>query len=107
MNDSEFHRLSDATLDTLFALFEEADARGQLDADYEGGIMTLELKDGKQLIISKHLPSRQLWLSSPLSGGLHFAYDAATRQWRLPSGQGLRETLSRDIEQLAGVKVAV
>jgi CyaY protein len=106
MNETEFHRLADATLNALFATMEEADNSGALEVEYLEGIMTLEFDSGKQIIISKHMPSRQIWVSSPLSGGLHFSYHPQQQDWRTASGQELLPLLSQDIEKLSGVKVA-
>ena len=83
MNETEFHHLAHIQLSTVFDILEDADRQGLLDVEYEGGIMTIGLPDGRQCVLSKHVPSCELWLSSPVSGGLHFSYDAAAG-WHLP-----------------------
>ena len=96
MNETEFHRLADNMLNTMFDALEEADEKGALDVEYQDGIMTIRLPGGKQYIVSKHAPSQQIWLSSPLSGGLHFSYDAAT--WALPTGARLSGVLAEEFK---------
>jgi len=103
MNETDFHRLADMTLDAMSAALEEADAGGLLDVEHDGGIITVELPDGRQFIVSKHAPSRQLWLSSPVSGGLHFRYEEAHQDWQLADGTSLKAVLSAELKKLAGV----
>ncbi|MDE3059637.1 MAG: iron donor protein CyaY [Pseudomonadota bacterium] len=95
MNESEFHRRADDTLNALADALEEADARGALEVEYQAGIMTIELSSGTSYIISKHAPSQELWLSSPRSGGLHFHY--ADGEWKLADGRTLEGILSQEL----------
>lgn len=104
MNETEYHLLADAELDTLLEPLEEADGQALLEVEYQDGVMTIQLPSGQQFILSKHVASRQLWLSSPLSGGLHFSCDAASRQWKLSDGRSLPEMLAHDLQTL-GVPV--
>jgi len=94
MNESDFHSLADAELAVLSDALEIADGEGALELESESGVMTIELPGGKQWVVSKHAPTRQLWLSSPVSGGLHFGYDGA---WKLPDGRILRELLAQEL----------
>jgi len=102
MNETEYHRLADIALGKLYDILEEADANGSLDAEYQDGIVTIGLPSNKQYIISKHVMSRELWLSSPLSGGLHFSYDG---EWKLPDGRTLADILCAELKMLAGIEV--
>jgi len=74
MNETEFHALADKTLNFLYDLLEKLDEQGMIDMEYEAGVMTIMLQNGKQFVVSKHAPTQQLWLSSPVSGGLHFSF---------------------------------
>lgn len=94
MNESEFHRLSDDMLTRLYDALEAADESGALEAECASGVLTLQLPSGEQYIVSKHTASRQIWLSSPLSGGLHFSYDGA---WKLQDGRTLEEILTAEL----------
>lgn len=80
MDDSAFESLADSLLDTL----EEA-IGAHADAERQGGVLTVDGDDGTWLV-NKHAPTRQIWLSSPLSGARHFAFDAASGQWRNTRG---------------------
>ncbi|MBM3643439.1 MAG: iron donor protein CyaY [Alphaproteobacteria bacterium] len=76
MNESDFETLADRLLDAL----ETALADAGLDAERSGGVLTIEADQGIW-IVNKHAPTRQIWLSSPLSGARHFAWDEGTRRW--------------------------
>ncbi len=105
MQESHFHQLADTWLADAQDALEEADTEGVLDIEYAHGSLTITLANGKVLLISKHTPSRQLWLSSPLSGGLHFSYDEKTASWILANGCILPELLAKELHALSGVSL--
>ncbi len=73
LDDNAFHAAADATLSALMETIE--DGLGDvLDVDMNGGILTIELDSGGRYVINKHAPSRQIWMSSPVSGATHFGY---------------------------------
>lgn len=76
MTHSAFETLADSLLATL----EEA-LGDHVDAELQGGILTVEGGEGTW-IVNKHAPTQQIWLSSPLSGARHYAYDAGLGQWQ-------------------------
>ncbi len=103
MEETDFHILADAVLGAIEQDLEDADQDGYLEVDRVGGVLTLSLPDGKQFVISKHVPTRQLWVSSPFSGAHHFGYDAPTKQWMLENRQELRLLLDGELAHtLAG-----
>ena len=104
LDETRFHPLADAFLSALFEQIEAADQGGVIDAEYQGGILTLELENGKTLVVSKHAPSLQIWLSSPISGGLHFRHENG--DWKLPDGRELKTMLAAELKQLSGVEIA-
>ncbi len=106
LSETHFHAIADATLLHLFDRLEDAFERGDFEElDLNGGILTIEAEDGRTFIISKHAPSCQLWLASPISGGHHFPYRESTASWALDSGQDLTSILATELESVAGVKV--
>ncbi|WP_428681777.1 iron donor protein CyaY [Reyranella sp.] len=82
MTHSAFETLADSLLATL----EEALA-DHVDAELQGGILTVE-GDAGTWIVNKHAPTQQIWLSSPVSGARHYAYDAGVGQWQDTRGVG-------------------
>lgn len=67
--------------DSLLAMLDEALGDDDVvDAELQGGILTVEGDEGTW-IVNKHAPTRQIWLSSPRSGARHYAFDADAGQW--------------------------
>ena len=103
MSENDFHARADATQEALLEALESADADGAVEVDLLDGIVSITLPDGRQWLVSKHAPSEQLWLSSPISGGLHFSFDAASKRWQLADGRGLTALLAAELHAQAGV----
>lgn len=103
MNETEFHSLADTWIAAATDMLEEEES---LDVEHFGGILTIIAPSEKTLVISKHAPNRELWLASPVSGGLHFSYDAPNKQWSLADGRTIEQVLSEDLKSLAGLDVA-
>jgi frataxin len=100
LSDTAFAALSNATLNRLADTIEAADEDGVLEVELLGGILTLTLPSGQQFLLNRHGPSKQIWLSSPLSGGLHFDYDEDAQDWCLSDGRRLDTLLKAELETL-------
>lgn len=107
MLEKDFGKLAEKTLDKMADALDAFDESGDLELEYQNGILTIILNSGKQLIINKHAPSQQIWLSSPISGGLHFSYDNILDKWKLPDGRVLNDILSEELKTLANIEVAL
>lgn len=106
MDESAFQAAAEATLGRLYAAIDER-LGDDIDAELRGGILTLEFEDGRQYVINKHAPTRQLWLSSPVSGVAHFDYDEASRSWRSTrGGPPLVERLAAELAAATGRDIA-
>jgi frataxin len=104
MDEREFETLAEQTLRAFMARIEDS---LDVDVDLRGGILTIELDDGRQYVLNKHAPNRQLWLSSPLSGASHYGHDPATGGWRSTrGGPPLAELLAAELAQLTGADIA-
>ncbi len=101
-DESAFHDAADAWLEALFELLETEDAEARLDIELEGGVMQIVTDEKTTLVVSKHAPTRQLWLSSPISGGLHFSGMEGGKDWALKDGRQLSVVLSEELHQLTG-----
>jgi frataxin len=76
MSDSAFETLADS----LLAALEEA-LGDHADAELQGGVLNVEA-DAGIWVVNKHAPTQQIWLSSPLSGARHYAFDGLSGQWK-------------------------
>ncbi|MDH5488851.1 MAG: iron donor protein CyaY [Rhodospirillaceae bacterium] len=79
-HDNEFNVMAEQTIENLFDSIER-ELSHMAEVDLEGGILNVELDDGRVYIINKHAPNRQIWLSSPLSGAHHFSFDGGVGAW--------------------------
>ena len=107
MNEQKFHAIADATLMHLFDRLEDAFERGdfeELDFEEEG-VLKIETNGGQVFIVSKHAPSCQMWLASPISGGSHYSYNESEEVWELADGSTLKARLMEEIAQTANVRV--
>lgn len=97
MTESEYHR----TVDEILARVERAaEATEGVDADLEGGVLTLECPDGSRIIVNRQTPNREIWVAAR-SGGFHFAWkDGAWRDTR--SGAELFASLGEIARAQAG-----
>jgi frataxin len=90
MSESAFESLADS----LLAALEEAIGD---DAELQGGILTVEGEG--TWIVNKHAPTKQVWLSSPVSGARHYAFDAASGQWKdTRGGDHLLSVLAAELD---------
>lgn len=102
MDTSAFEVLAEETLERLFKALDEA-CGDIADVDLEGGILTVELEDGRQYIINKHGVNQEIWVSSPLSGAAHYAYAPETKTWCSTRGsEVLNEVLSAEFSKISG-----
>ncbi len=85
--------------DSLLEYLEEtlADAT---DAELQGGVLSIQGEAGT-LLVNKHAPTRQIWLSSPKSGARHFAFEASSGLWQ--DTRGAEDLLSALSDELGVV----
>lgn len=102
LSETAFHDLCGEHIARLQDALEEQDTAGILDIDGQDGMLSIVLEDGKTFIVSRHTAARELWLSSPVSGGHHFP-PAAKGGWVLPDGRSFPALLLAEIKQLTGI----
>ncbi|OEJ68688.1 iron donor protein CyaY [Magnetovibrio blakemorei] len=107
MDASAFEELAAKTLESLFEAIDDA-IGDDADVDFDNGILTVELEDGRAYVVNKHAPNLQIWLSSPISGAAHFAFDEAIGAWlSTRGGETLMEVLNTEFSQIAGEQVSL
>jgi len=107
LDESTFQTIADRTLLAYQQAIEDA-LGDSLEIDLREGILTLELDSGAKYVINKHAPNRQIWMSSPVSGASHYAYDPERRQWVSTRGGGtLAETLAAELARATGTTVVL
>ena len=76
---NEFLLSDNKTLNTIFDVVNNLNY--DLEIDFFDNNITIEIEDGRAFVISIHEPSKQIWLSSPLSGAHHFPHSTELNQW--------------------------
>lgn len=105
LDASRFATLADDLLERIADAIDEA-LGDEIDAELQGGILTLSLEAGGQYIINKNAPMRQLWLASPVSGAWHFDYvDSDWISTRAPK-VALTAVLAGELKDKFGVMLA-
>ena len=100
LSETAFVTLVEATLNRLAVMVETLDIDENLDIEQSSGMLTIEFPNGKQFVINRQIPTQQIWLSSPISGGLRFDYDEEGKVWQLSDGRRLDTLLKADLEML-------
>lgn len=92
----EFQLRADAALKSLLRWLEPACDRGEIeDVTLQDGVLTITPGPGiAAVVVNSHRASQQIWLAARPIGGLHFRYDEARGDWRLPDGRELVATLA-------------
>ncbi len=112
MPESAFHQRVDAILATIENAMDDVPC--DIDAELNGGILTLTFENDTKVIVNRQTPLREIWVAAK-SGGFHFKFNdaaalattssAAQRGWKdTRSGETLEALLSRVVsEQSANV----
>ncbi len=107
LEESGFASLAEQTLTRILDRLEDSGAE-DFDAELKDGVLNIELDDGRVFIINRHLPLKQIWLSSPLSGAGHFAYCSESGDWESTRDDGkLYEILSAELTDVTGATVTI
>jgi len=71
MTEADFEMTATKVIEDFAEAIDEA-LGDRLDADIQGGILTITMPGLGQYVINKHRPNREIWVSSPFSGAAHF-----------------------------------
>lgn len=93
----ELHRLEDA-----FANIDPDD----VEVTTSEGVLRLDLRDGTRIVINSHRAARQIWMAA-VASAWHFD-PVGDGSWTSPkSGESLRPTLARLLQERIGLAVAL
>lgn len=81
--------LNDSFDEELFPMFD--------DISLDSGVLNVVMRDGRQYVINKQRPNKQIWLSSPISGPGRFSYQQKSDSWiQVRSGVELKTLLEAE-----------
>jgi CyaY protein len=102
MDEADFDRVARDELNSLEDAFADIDP-DDVEVSVSDGVLRLDLRDGTRVVINSHRAARQIWMAA-VSTAWHFD-PAEGGTWRTPkTGEELRPTLTRLIQQHTGVK---
>lgn len=88
----------------LSSVIDNSDA--EVDIELSDGVLTLNMGDVGTFVISRQTPSRQLWLSSPLSGPWHYTYDHIHKEWLCTKeGPKFFERMEEELSQVLNEQI--
>lgn len=107
MTESEFLAVADGIMKKVEAQadrwFEERDI--DVEAERNGGVLTLTFESGVQVVINGQPPLQEMWVAAP-RGGFHYRLEAG--QWRdTRGGPPLAQALSEIVSEAAGQALSV
>ena len=105
MSNADFLEVAEETLKNIANAIEEADSLFDLEVDATGDSLSIEFADGSKYLINIHASTEEIWVSSPLTGGGHFAYDEDEGTWKDSSDNDLLELITEELEDLGGVSI--
>lgn len=105
--ESQFEEAAVRELSEIADTIEgKAEEIGADAVDFHEGVLTIEFPKGT-FVINKHLASRQIWFSSPVSPPAYFDLyrENGTLWWSSRLESTLRSKLNLDIHSLTGSKL--
>lgn len=105
IDESLFASAADQLLNLMADTIDEL-LGDEIDAELQGGILTLSLDSGGQYVINKHAPNRQIWMSSPVSGATHYDYAEGNWQSTRDPGARLPQVLAAELKAKFGTDIA-
>ena len=94
MEHSLFTKLASDEINYIYDLLEKSDFDG--DFDLISDVLYIYTKQG-DYVINQHSPTKQIWLSSPISNAGYFNYNAQHNQWLDKNDLSLRKRLISDL----------
>ena len=74
MEESFYHQMADKELAKLLEFAELLEESSDIEVELDSGVLTITMPNRRQFVINKHTPSKQIWVSSPISGAGYFEY---------------------------------
>ncbi len=71
MDDTAFVHLVTNYLDQLLETIESKYWE-VVECELNSGVLNIKTQSGKEFVVNRNIPRKELWLSSPFSGGAHF-----------------------------------
>ena len=106
MSDATFEKHADESLQGLFEALNRAGERHELEADMNGGALTVEFEEPKaKFVVSPNSPVRQIWVSANVRS-YKLDWDEGRGEFVLAAtGQSLKDMMAEAIGRQLGEEV--
>ncbi len=94
MEYSVFVKLAEKEINAICDLLEERNFSG--DFDLINGVLSIYTDQG-EYVINQHSPTKQIWLSSPVSSAGYFNYDFKQQDWIDKNLRSLKKRILHDL----------
>ena len=108
MDEQEFKKRADESLNSLYKRLAEASDGSDFEADFNAGALAIEFEDPPaKFVISPNTPVRQIWVSAH-SRSYKLDWDQVASAFVLPaSGETLTELIQNAISKQLGEEVTL
>ncbi|HTA69036.1 MAG TPA: iron donor protein CyaY [Bryobacteraceae bacterium] len=108
MDDQEFKKQSDESLNALYKRLAAASDEAEFEVDFNSGALAIEFEDPPaKFVISPNSPVHQIWVSAQ-SKSYKLDWDAVESAFVLPgTGQTLTELIQDAITRQLGEEVSL
>ena len=108
MDEQEFKKRADESLNSLYKRLAEASDGSDFEADFNAGALAIEFEDPPaKFVISPNSPVHQIWVSAH-SKSYKLDWDSVASDFVLPaSGQTLTELIQDAIAKQLGEEVSL
>jgi CyaY protein len=108
MDDQEFKKRADESLNALYKKLAAASDEAEFEVDFNAGALAIEFEDAPtKFVISPNSPVRQIWVSAH-SKSYKLDWDTVESTFVLPgSGQTLTELIQEAITKQLGEEVSL
>lgn len=94
MEHSVFTKLASTEITSIYDLIEAK--MPDIDIDLISDVLHISTDKG-DYVINQHSPTKQIWLSSPISNAGYFNYIPETKEWLDKNKASLRQRLASDL----------
>ncbi len=108
MDEQNFEALAKSALQLVSEVVESAteSAEKNIDVELEDGVLVIEIEENITFLINKHAPLQQLWVSSPISGAGHYAWDESKSLWiSTRSNSEFMSTIFKELSEITGTAI--
>ncbi len=103
LTESDFQQRVDAVLTQIESAMDDVEC--DIDAELNGGILTLTFDNNTKVIVNRQTPNREIWVAAK-SGGFHFKFDGLA--WLdTRSHEQLESLLSRVVSEQSGNVISI